>query len=144
VTLVAVQGTTSVNTSNFLHGRDMLRAVASALSDMGHNDTILGGGQPVVVLCRGHAALLAQEGLSKQGVKEFLFEVSGFPLAMLPNDMMRRDRALQSLVGGMVKPVRRPEDLVLVVAGGPEPYHATVLPGFGYSRAVTKAVRLPD
>jgi hypothetical protein len=36
--------------------------------------------------------------------------------------------------------VRRPDDLLVVVAGGPEPYHITYCPSFGDTRAVTRAV----
>lgn len=41
---------------------------------------------------------------------------------------------------GKVCVARRPEDIFVVAAGGPEPYHTTLCPSFGDSWAVTKKI----
>ena len=67
---------------------------------------------------------------------------AGFPVSEL-RPMVRRQRIDPVISDGMVHQVRKPDDIMLVVAGGPEPYHATFMPTFGDSWAVTKPVRIP-
>lgn len=47
-----------------------------------------------------------------------------------------RERA----VDGAVTAIRRADTLLVVVAGGPEPYHITYCPSFVDTRAVTRPV----
>ena len=144
VTVVSVNTTLNVLTASFLHIRDMLDVMANAMSVIGTNNALLGKGEPMLLLAPGHAQLAHKEGMSKPDVKRYLYERCGFPEELLPTEMIRRERIQDVTRDGIVRPARRPEDILLVVAGGPEPYHATYMPTFGDSWAVTKPVQFPD
>ena len=77
-------------------------------------------------------------------MKQWLFEHAKVPLEQFPAEI--------SLIGyeeGFVRdgdrvcPCRRPEDILVVVAGGPEPYHAVYFGNFGDTLAVTKPMATP-
>ena len=119
----------------------MLLLIANSMRVPGTNNVLLGGGEPIVLLTPGHARLAAEAGMSKDQVKQFFYDHCGFPEEKIPKDLMRRERLNPIIKNGIARPVRRPEDILVVVAGGPEPYHATFMPTFGDSWAVTKPVR---
>ncbi|MBI1734485.1 MAG: hypothetical protein HYR51_04860 [Candidatus Rokubacteria bacterium] len=49
--------------------------------------------------------------------------------------------AQRAVRGDDVYATRRAEDILVVVAGGPEPYHICYCPNFGDTDAVTRKVR---
>ncbi len=140
VTVVSVNGTLNILTSSFIHIDDMLNMMADAMSVIATNNAMLGKGEPVLLMSAGHAGLCAGRGMSKLDAKRYLYERCGFPESHLPAEMVRRERIADVITDGVVRPVRRAEDILLVVAGGPEPYHATFMPTFGDSLAVTRAI----
>ena len=140
VTVVSVNSTLNILTSSFIHINDMLDRMVDALSVTATNNAMLGKGEPVLLIASGHADLCVRQGMSKLDAKRYLYERCGFPESRLPADMVRRERIAAVTVDGVVRPVRRAEDILLVVAGGPEPYHATFMPTFGDSLAVTREI----
>ena len=144
VTVSGVQGTSNVLTAQWFDIYDMLDLIADAMSYLGGNNMGLGQGEPLVVLAPGHADLARAAGLSKNDVKKYLFEKAGQPVDRMPR-RFAGPRLLPGLtvVNGIIKPCRRWEDVMVVVAGGPEPYHATFLPTFGDTWSVTTKVKLP-
>ncbi len=143
VTVVSVNTTLNLITSSFIKIEDILMVMSNALSLVATNHVMLGSGEPIMLMNPGQAKMAAAKGLSKLAAKNALYEDCGFPESVLPDDMVRRERIGQTIRDGVVRPVRRPEDIMIVVAGGPEPYHATFMPTFGDSLAVTREVRLP-
>jgi hypothetical protein len=142
VTVVAATGT-----MNVLCGvddvRDMLTLFANAMSYMGSNNIMLGGaGEPLVILTRAHAELLHREGLSKADVKRLLFDKCGFPIQPMP-PLKRPERMDVFQKAGWVRPVRSPDQILILVAGADLPNHAMIVPTYGVGRAVTRAVRSP-
>jgi len=103
---------------------------------------LIGSGNPVVFFSPGHARQLVAQGFrTRQAVRAFLFERARIPLDRFPPRDLVPGRSLSDrAVAGAVPAVRRPDDLLVVVAGGPEPYHITYCPSFGDTRAVTRAV----
>lgn len=142
VTVMSVNTTLNIITSSFVKISDMLASMANALSLMGTNNATLGAGEPMMLLSPGHANLANQAGMSKSDVKAHLYEECGFPASLLPDDMVRRDRINRVIRNGLVRPVAHPDDIVISVAGGSEPYHATFMPTFGDSLAVTQEIRV--
>ena len=66
------------------------------------------------------------------------------PLAHLYVGEHRGHRTpLLHIIDGYAYPTRDPDDIIIVVAGAAEPYHATVLPGFTESVPVTPAIASP-
>lgn len=139
VTMVGAQGTTNVVTACLTDIRDMLLVIADAMGYMGSNNVLLGSGEPLLLLTPGHVELLAKEGFSKASTKQFLYEHMGFPASKYPL-CMRRERMDRVTKDGIIRPARRPEDIMIVAAGGPEPFHATFVPTFGDTWAVTKRI----
>jgi hypothetical protein len=142
VTAVGVQGTSNVLVLSG-HAEDALRLTADAMATMGHNNVLMGRGNPVVVFSPGHARLLAEQGFrTKAAVRRFLFEHARIPADRFPprEVVPTHPLAERAIVDGQVCAVREPDDLLVVVAGGPEPYHITCCPSFGDTRAVTRKV----
>mgnify|MGYP001611789165 FL=1 len=113
------------------------------MATMGNNNVLYGRGNPLVFFSPGHARQFVQQGYrTKRDVKEALFEFSKIPKSRFPEREVfplvpLRERALD---GDDVCVARRPEDLLVVVAGGPEPYHICYCPNFADTWAVTKRV----
>ena len=143
VTVNSFNGTLNIITTTYQDIRDMLWVMARDFGQMGSNNVHLGKGEPAMVLTAGHAQLAAKVGMSKADVKRFLYENGGFPTSEL-RPMVRRHRIDPVIADGVVHQTQKPEDIMVIVAGGPEPYHATFMPTFGDSRSVTRPIRLPQ
>lgn len=142
VTVAGVQGTNNVCVLSG-EAEGALRVTADAMATMGNNNVLYGAGNPVLFLPPGHAKLAVEQGFpTKQRVKEFLFEHSRIPVERFPAREIFPFCPLTKRViqDGKVCVVKRPEDILLVVAGGPEPYHITYAPNNGHSWAVTHPI----
>lgn len=117
---------------------------ASAMADISDNNYLLARGNPLVALTPGHARLFSEQGCTKQAVKEGLFEYWKVPL-----DRFSSETSVIGYEDGFVRdgdrvcPSRCHEDILLVVAGGPEPYHALYCGAFGDTFAAPKPVGAP-
>ena len=138
VTVVGVQSSINVNTAGTSSGKAFLRLTADALSLASSNNMRLQSGEPVVILSPVHASLLQKEGFSKSDIKKFIFDRAWITLDELSD--ARSVGHEPRVVNGKVYTCEKPEDILVVVAGGAEAYHLAVLPNFGYTRSVTKAV----
>ena len=141
VTAIGVQGTNNLLVLSG-HAEDVLAVTADAMATMGNNNVLIGNGNPVVFFSPGHARQLVAQGFrTRQAVRGFLLGRARIPLDRFPARDVVPGRPLgDRAVDGAVPAVRRPDDLLVVVAGGPEPYHVTYCPSFGDTRAVTRAV----
>ncbi|MFH1486608.1 MAG: hypothetical protein ABIH46_11100 [Chloroflexota bacterium] len=137
VTVVAPSGTVNVNAAN-RDPKEIVLIIANTLGQWGSNSVIYGHGEPVVIMNPGHAAVLADAGYSKADLQRSLWQDSGVLASMLP--YKSRSRPPVEHPDGIARAAARPEDILIVVAGAPEPLHAVVLHPFGASVAVTKAV----
>lgn len=123
---------------------DLLDSIAANLAVPGTNN-ISYGGEPVVVFCPEHAAIVGAAGYRKGEVKRYLFERARCDLSASPpavREMLRSRRP------GWCDLSRwpicdDPDDLLLLVCGGPGA-HSLSLPSFGPTTAVTREVRLAD
>ena len=142
VTVNSFNGTLNIIGATYTEIDSMLHVIAHDFSQMGSNNLHLGKGNPGLVLTAGHARWAHEAGMSKSDVKEFVYRNSGFPVEKL-RPMIRRNRIDAVIQDGVVRQVRKPDDIMIVVAGGVEPYHAVLMPTFGDSWAVTKPIRVP-
>jgi hypothetical protein len=143
VTVVGAEGTMNMNS----HSKDAGQLLAAFAETMIHppSNEYTHGGEPWLVLGPEHADVLARAGLSKADVKRSLWERS----RMLAGRMTDRDRArvldsrrdeFPAIGLDTLLPISvRPEDIGLIVAGGPGT-HSVYVPCFGNSRAVTVEV----
>jgi hypothetical protein len=129
-------------------------SAAGILATLAHTSVTLGSNvgwflsqsQLLVVLGPEHAATIAGDGLTRADVQRFLFEHARIPLGTLkfggmwgmhdwPTWMtaVRDDAALMAQVPS-------PEDVLVLVAGGPGK-HSAVVPNCAFSRAVTRPIK---
>lgn len=142
VTVVGAQGT---NNTLILNGNaeDALMLTADMMMTMGNNTVIAGSGTPTVFFSPGHARLLVDQGFTtRRSVQAFLFEHARIPLDRFPprEFVPSKPMSIRVVVDGKVCVVRQPEDILVVVAGGPEPYHITYCPSVGNSEAITRRI----
>ncbi len=145
VTVFGVEGPHNVNDHYGRDAEEILLTIAGTLASPGANNFYLEG-QPVVVLGPEHAEVIAAGGFSKADVKTFLSERAIVPRALVSEAMIEElERRLPDHLlgpGGRdgVRFITKPDDLILLVAGGAG-RHSAVLPTFGHStRAVTRKV----
>jgi hypothetical protein len=129
VTLIGISGSMEVLEAETGLVDDMFAVIAATLTTsapaMALGERRIGGGQPVVVISPEWATQMAKAGLSKLDVKGELY-----------------DRASREVGGETLRVAAKPEDIVVVVAGG-FGIKQTVIPNWnGGSMAVTTAVHL--
>jgi hypothetical protein len=143
VTVVGAEGTMNMNT----HAKDadpLLRAFAETMIHPPSNE-YTHGGEPWIIISPEHAQVLHRAGLSKADVKRELWERSRMPASHITDrDMLRlvpsrRDELGEIGPDTLLTISRRPEDICLLVAGGPGT-HSVYVPCFGNSRAITVEV----
>jgi hypothetical protein len=138
VTVISITGMQHVLEPASKSGVDVLRTISAACAYIGMQNLLLGGG-PLVVLSPEHAHLIAQDGFSKQDVREFIYEAGRAPVHLFPEELFtgyirtRRPARYWSDSSNAGVPVAdSPEDINILVAGGDGP-HAIIAPSFGHS-----------
>lgn len=98
-------------------------------------------GSPVIVISPGHAQRLAEEGYSRQRLQRELFELGKVPLADMPFGNLQI--AQWTLDGEDILITQRPEDILILVAGGDESLHSMYMQPFCLGHAASAVVRTP-
>jgi len=146
VTLVGAEGPHNVNDPESRTARGVLTTLAGTVAVTGANNVYFAG-EPLVVLCPEHAAMIAREGLGKRDVKAFLYEEGRVPLRRFSPDNIERQMR-KKWPGEFEKPgedvriplARRAEDFMVLVAGGVGK-HSAFIPTFGTTQAPTRAIQ---
>jgi hypothetical protein len=101
--------------------------------------------QLMVVLGPEHARTVAGDGLSRADVQRFVYETARLPLSALKHGgmwgMHDWPAWMQAVVddAAMLPRVPSPDDVFVVVAGGPGK-HSSVVPNCCFSRAATRPI----
>ena len=143
VTIVSAQGTNNVVILSG-NAEDALMLTADAMMTMGNNNVVSGNGNPVVFFSPGHARLLYDQGFkTRRSVQAFLFEHARIPVERFPKReiLPSKPMSIRTVIDGKVCAIHEPDDLLVVVAGGPEPYHITYCASIGNSIAPTRRIR---
>ncbi|MCL2536441.1 MAG: hypothetical protein FWE39_19950, partial [Nocardiaceae bacterium] len=145
VTVAAVEGPHNINDHQSTTGENLLMTIAATMSTPGANTAYRGGDQ-FLALGPEHARVLADSGLSRRDVQEYLFENARVDATRVGREKLEE----ASLWGGYrlrldewghrVPISRAPEDIRIVVAGGTGK-HSAWMPTFGATWSQT--VRLP-
>lgn len=135
VTLISSQGTQSCAAS-YLEPENILKMLANAMTAFGANSYTKGNGNPVVILPPSHARIFADAGWDKKKIKYALFERTMFPQAEMPARLLDTS-SRQQIRDGKICICKRPEDIVVIVAGGPELNHVAFLASFGNDLAIS-------
>ena len=112
------------------------------------SNNILGKGEPVLAFGPEHAATVAEGGWSRAEVQQYLWENARFPASRLSpeflsavNDRMAGGSLPRHGANDLLPIADRPEEIHIIVAGGPGK-HSCWMPTFGgMTRPVT--VQLP-
>lgn len=124
----------------------VLDIAADVMRALGNNNWYLahhGRTDFVVALGPEHARLAADEGWSREDVRDYLYHAAVRTVADLRTggqwslrDWPAWTEALARRDDALVPVVRRPEDIHVLVIGGPGK-HSAVMPGFGISHGAT-------
>ena len=148
VTVVGAEGPHNVNDHESHTARGICTTIAGTLATTGNNDVYYDA-EPLIVFGPEHAHTVAAEGWSKADVRQFIYEQAQIPLGRFSKENIDRRFRVAPLFEGryayagyesLVPMVRRPEAFMIVVIGGAGK-HSAVIPTFGATRAVTRAVQ---
>jgi hypothetical protein len=122
----------------------LLRCFADALCHLG-TPNLRGFNQSLVVFAGEHADLLRQSGWRKQDVRAYLIEHARRSVADLKRAGRRPGEVTPEDEHTWKRAFERPEDILVVCAGGEAGSWSACLPGWGnkWTRAVTTAVEIP-
>jgi hypothetical protein len=145
-TVTAISADSSVRASDL----DSTTAVG-VLTNFAHRMEGPSGPEAIMVICPEHAKIIAGDGFSKTEVQKFIWERAAYRMKDLPDETFQqrvKRRSDLKLTRDSVIPVTdRPEDIVVVVAGGDGSQSQYIhvwgqsTPEGGSTRSVTKAVR---
>ena len=147
VTVAACEGPHNIQEHGSNTALGVLQTVAGALGQAGSNN-ILSRGEPLLALGPEHAATIAAEGWTREGVQEYLHEHARYPAARLSPEFLEAvnvriepGSGLDPFPADALLPiVNSPELLHIFVAGGPGK-HSSWLPTFGQqTEPVTTAI----
>jgi hypothetical protein len=144
VTVCGSEAPHNVNDHASTTAEALLRAIASVGATTANNNVYLDG-EPLVILGPEHAATLAGSGWSKADFKRRLWEQTHVRLGRFSAENLARfatiapERFLDRPSDAEVPWCVNPEDLMVIVAGGPGK-HSAVIPTFGATRSVTLPV----
>jgi hypothetical protein len=140
----AVTALGATGTMNVLTPRSdvsaMLTLLGDALAYLGNPNIVMGKGTVAVLITPGHAQAMARAGLSKADAAAEIWARSSIPIERFPA-AAHPDPPYEFIVhDGRVYPVAGPEQVYVIVVGGPEPTHATVVPSHPSCRPVTERI----
>jgi hypothetical protein len=146
VTVFGGEGPHNVNDHVSTTATGILETTASTIATLGANTAHYSQGEVFVVFGPEHARTVADSGFSRRDVQLYLYErarMTGGQLAA--GGMSGMDawapwkHALVTDDGVRLPPLNDPDDLRLLVAGGPGK-HSCVIQSFGATRSVTRPV----
>jgi hypothetical protein len=126
---------------------DVLDSLAGALISPGSNCLVFDM-EPMVVISPQVVDILVESGETKESVRTYLYEHTKMPLRALPpgRDWDARhwkERSLRAEGGEeMLYLVGSPDEIAVVVAGGPGGPHAAVVPTFNGTKIVTRKIEV--
>ncbi|MCC7083292.1 MAG: hypothetical protein IT530_21700 [Burkholderiales bacterium] len=136
VTVVAGQCCQSMM-ALYLAPEAMIDTIADGMAVYGQG-YLRGVGGPVVVVTPGHARIFEQAGWSKKDVRQALFEAIRIPLSRRPEGRSTHQVIFNDWDRSRsIELCETPDDIILLVAGGEEPYQVTYICSFSN---ITKAM----
>lgn len=148
VTVIGAECPHNVNDHQSVTGAGILKMIAGTMATTGNNDVYNLEPHPAIVIGPEHARTIAADGFSKQEVKRYIFEHAVLPLQRFSRENIDRrflvtykERYGDANSNVPVPMVQRPEDILVVVIGGPGK-HSAVIPSFGVTVPITREIKL--
>lgn len=145
-TVTAISADASARASDL----DSTKAVG-VLTNFAHRMEGPSGPEAIMVICPEHAKIIAGDGFTKKDVQKFVWQRAAYRMKDLPdetfNQRVKRRQDLKLSRDSVIPVTDRPEDIVIVVAGGDGSQSQYIhvwgqsTPEGGSTRSVTKAVR---
>ena len=137
VTVMAGEPPHNINDHSGRSAEDILTIISGAMAVTGANNAYTGG-ETLLALGPEHAATIARDGFGKADIAEWLSQRALIPLERYTEDTMLE--RFGSIPDGPVPMVRTPDDLMIIVLGGPGK-HSSWVPTFGgTTRSVTREI----
>lgn len=143
VTVVGVSGNTEVVDGVSVTAADLAQTLAGSMLAAGNigSSATVGGGEPVLVLPPEHADMFHREGCSKLDAKRLIFERARMPVEWLGVAMREKlARPGKGEPSDYLRVSEKPEDVLIVVAGGVGRKAAYIPSWSGSTRSVTRVI----
>lgn len=141
VTVMAAEAPQNVNDHRSTKAEDLLDTIIHTASVAGCNNSHVPG-EILIIMGPEHAKLVADDGWDKMDIKRYVHKNAQIPATL--GDRGGRKLENKWIDNDNVKISRSPEDVVLLVAGGPG-RHSMIVHGFGTSsESVTVPITLND
>jgi hypothetical protein len=137
ITVHGAGGVIDINDRSSRRAEDLLHMLAKSLITLGSNGYLIGG-EPLLVVCPEHAAILRRDGISKQALKEYLWNHSRVATDAFPASYYRDQ--VEPLSDPTSVPLCSGPDRIIVVVGGGAGRHSLYVPSFGASTSVTRGL----
>lgn len=144
VTVVGIAGTVEVNDSDSQTAADMAQTFAQSMliAGVAGGSGLLGGGEPLCILPPEWVALFHREGYDKQKTRAAIWERAWLPVEKLAPAM----RARRMAAGGdpsanIIRVAEKPDDIMIVVAGGVGRKAAYAPTWGGTTKAVSREIK---
>ena len=147
VTVFSGEGPHNINDHVCTSAETTLTVVADTMTTIGHNNAgSVVRGDVLVAFGPEHAHTIASGGMSKSDVQKFLYERARNKVGLLKLRAMYKaenwpDWVDQSDDDALCPIVGKPEDIHIVVTGGPGK-HSAFIPTFGTSKSVTRKIEV--
>lgn len=145
VTVAGIAGTVEVNDSDSVDAGGLAQTFAQSMliAGVAGGSGFLGGGEPLCILPPEWAAQFHGGGYSKLQVKTAIWERATLPVAKLaPAMRARRMAAAADPAAGILRVAEKPEDLMIVVAGGVGRKAAYAPTWGGSTRAISREIKI--
>jgi len=136
VTVMAAEAPQNINDHRSTRAEDLLDTIVHTLSTAGCNNSHVPG-EILVIMGLEHVEMVTNDGWDKEDVKRYIHENSVVSVEFGDRGGNKLDQ--RWIQDDIVRITRSPEDVVLVVAGGPG-RHSMIAHGFGTS---SESVTLP-
>jgi hypothetical protein len=150
VTVFGAECPHNINDHESISGTGILMTIAGTLTSTGSNDVYYPDAMPLIVMGPEHAATVASDGISKKEARKFIAEHATLPLGRFSKENIdRRIRVAfasaykNAALDALVPMVQSPDNLAIAVIGGAGK-HSAVIPTFGATKAVTRALKRSD
>ncbi len=146
VTAFGSQGTLNLQDTQCKTARGLLTVLAHSI-DMPATNKVLGfaaSGEIALALCPDFAWIVSRDGWSVDDAKQFLYEeTKAIPLSRFPPELHEHMERRGRIANGVVPLAARPDQFIIVVAGGLGGLHAIACHAFAETNAVTRPIAVP-
>lgn len=150
VMVIGAEAPHNVNDHESISGEGILKTIAGTLATTGNNDVYYPTARPLLIFGPEHAKTVAGDGYSKADVQRVIYEQARLPLSRFSRENIERrfkvtfkERYADAPPDTLVPVLGGPDSLLVAVIGGAGK-HSAVVPTFGITRPVIRALKTRD